>query len=189
MRPITVDAQSYLIDGNSKLVLEPCFDGLFQFHCANTPGAPPWLFLKAVAKQESMFSPWAVSGTGPVGLGQFALATWQARRPGKDRLDVFEMTGAMAEEYASHFHWARQHGVSESQIPRFALGCYNAGIGNITRAMLAVSAENMDPLEWGNIPHTLVQIVGPMKVEEVVNYVNNIMEFWARYEHPSQESQ
>lgn len=178
MKELRIGPQDALPD------LEPCFDSLIKFHCGNTPEAPPWRFVKAQMKQESAFNPVAVSPTGPVGLGQFTRLTWEGRRPGKDRRDVFDMTGAMVEEMSHHILWARARGCAGPHVYRFALACYNAGAGNVTKAMQLAANQGAGPFEWGNIPHVMVDIVGAAKVAEVTDYVNKVMAYWASYENP-----
>jgi peptidoglycan lytic transglycosylase F len=178
MRVVRIGAQDALPD------LEVCWDGLIIFHSNNTPGAAPWRLIKAQIRQESAFNPLAQSPTGPIGLGQFTANTWMARRPGKDRRDVFEMAGAMVEEMSSLLKWATNHGVVGEAQYRYALGAYNQGQGNLGKAMILAANEGADPTEWGNIPHVLNDIIGPARTAECVQYVNNIMQFWAAYENP-----
>ena len=58
MKIIRIGPQDALPD------LAPCFDGLLEFHCGNTPGGVPWRLMKAQCRQESAFNPLAVSPTG-----------------------------------------------------------------------------------------------------------------------------
>lgn len=163
--------------------LEPCFDGLIQHHVNNTPGAFPWLLMKAQCWQESRFNPLAVSPTGPVGLYQFTRPTWiEWSMPGDDRRDVFRATGAAVRYMARLGAWVRTNSVTGEQVPRFALACYNQGQGNVRKAMEMCAVQGADPLQWGNIPHCLLPIIGPNRTEEVVGYVNAITERWAKYQ-------
>lgn len=157
--------------------LEPCYDSLIKHFCSQHPNVH-WCLIKAQIRQESLFSPVAISDTGPVGLGQFTWRTWDARRPGKDRRDIFEMVGAMVEEMNDLLRWAWSHGAHDLDAWRFALGAYNAGQGNLVKCQQIVAAQNVDPAQWGNMPHALLQVVGPNKTEEVTSYVARIME-WA----------
>ena len=166
--------------------LAPCFDGILQFWCANIPGAPPWKLMKAQARQESAFNPVAVSPTGPLGLFQFTKLTWaQYSQPGDDRRDVYRATGAAAKMMRDLYAWAQKHGAAGDQVPRFALGAYNQGMGNIGKAMQWAATQGASPTEWGNIPQALSPIIGPSRTAEVVNYVNQIMVFWNEYENPA----
>lgn len=176
MNKVSVGPQSDLSD------LESCFDGVLKFHCYTTPGAPDWRQMKAQCWQESRFNPVAVSTTGPVGLFQFSAVTWaEWSMPGDDRRDAYLNAGAATRYMAKLTAWARQHGVAGDQVPRFALGAFNAGMGNLRQAMEAASKAGADPLQWGNIPHSILAIVGPAKTEEIVNYVNRILERLAFY--------
>ena len=177
MKPIHIGPQDALPD------LQPCYDGLLQWHCANVNAAPPWMLMKAQMGQESRFNPLAVSPTGPVGLFQFTAATWgDYSQPGDDRRDIFKMTGAAVRYMRALVLWAVNHNVSGDDVYRFALGAYNAGQGNLLKAMKAAEKSGADPWLWGNIPSALLGIVKPAKIEEVTSYVNRNMEQWKAYE-------
>lgn len=179
MRVVRIDPQDALPD------LAPCYDSILQFWCANTPGAPPWKLMKAQARQESAFNPLAKSPTGPVGLFQFTRLTWEQYSPGDDRRDIFKASGAAVRMMRDLYSWAQTHGVSGEQIPRFALGAYNQGQGNVTKSMQWAATQGADPANWTNIPPGLASIIGPGRTAEVVNYVNQIMAFWNEYENPA----
>jgi membrane-bound lytic murein transglycosylase F len=163
--------------------LEPCFDGLIQFHCANTPGAPPWRLMKAQCWQESRFNPLAVSPTGPVGLFQFTKATWgDWSKPGEDRRDVFVATGAAVRYMVNLTDWAKRHSIAGEEVIRFALGAYNQGQGNVGKAMALAANQGADPAIWANVATMMVQVVGDKRAAEVINYVIAILVRWEKYE-------
>lgn len=177
MNKVAIGPQTDLSD------LENCFDALIRHHVLSTPGAAPWLLMKAQAWQESRFNPLAQSPTGPLGLFQFAKLTWSDwSMPLDDRRDVFLATGAAVRYMASLWKWAATNSVTGDQLPRFALAAYNQGMGNLRKAMEMCAIQGADPLQWGNIPHCLLPIIGPARTEEVVLYVSAIMERWAKYQ-------
>ena len=176
MNKVSIGPQGDLSD------LEPCYDGLLQYHCSNNAGAPSWLQMKAQCWQESRFNPLAVSPTGPIGLFQFTKVTWvEWSMPMDDRRDVFKAAGAAVRYMTKLTGWARQLGVVGEQVPRFALGAYNQGQGNLRKAMEMCAVQGADPLQWGNIPHCLMPLIGPMRTEEVVTYVNAVLDRMALY--------
>jgi membrane-bound lytic murein transglycosylase MltF len=177
MKDVRIDGQTGLPD------LESCYDGLLQYHCQSVNAAPPWKLMKAQMKQESRFNPLAVSATGPVGLFQFTASTWKDySQPMDDRRDIFKSTGAAVRYMRSLMAWAVNHNVNGEDVYRFALGAYNAGQGNLLKAMRAADAAGADPWLWANVLSSLAGILTPGKLSEVTDYVDRVMAQWKEYE-------
>ena len=65
--------------------------------------------------------------------------------------------------------YARQQGISENEAWNFAAGAYNAGMGNIGRAM-----EKLGKVEkWDQVAAVLPQVTGKFSAE-TIKYVNRL---------------
>ena len=166
----TSNPQSDSISSNKELLIE------LANRVATKNKVPKPLFQKLI-QAESSFDPKAKSSKGAMGLGQLMPAT--ARELGLS-LKKDESIGsvwhpesnldASARYLRKLFDkYTQKQGIPENEAWNFAVGAYNAGMGNIGRAM-----DKLDKVEkWDQVAEILHQITGKYSAE-TINYVNRL---------------
>ena len=138
---------------------------------------PPMLFQKLI-QTESGYDPKALSPRGAMGLGQImpktaeelGLIVGDDKTPGsvwhaESNLD------ASARYLKKLYDKYKKEGISESEAWNFAAGAYNAGMGNIARAISKVPHDKVKT--WDQVAKVLPQITGKYS-QETIRYVNRI---------------
>jgi len=138
---------------------------------------PEALFQKLI-QTESAFDPQAKSPRGAMGLGQIMPATAKElglvigdeKTPGsvwhpESNLD------ASARYLKKLYDKYRKEGISEDEAWSFAAGAYNAGMGNIAKAIKKVSLEPVKT--WDQVAQVLPQVTGKYS-QETIRYVNRL---------------
>jgi len=141
------------------------------------PPCDPMKF-KAQAYQESLFDPTCVSKAGAVGLCQFMPSTW---RWGKTKLHFrgtpYNPRSAVDAQlkymrYLCRLLWRNFHVHSEKDLFELALACYNAGYGNVRKAIYMAKST-----KWAIVRLYLSKVTG-RRSKETVTYVKRI---WLHY--------
>lgn len=138
--------------------------------------------LKAQGWVESALCPKATSPSGASGIMQFMPETWKEAKTLIQVSDIFNpeeniMAGAWyMRRLWDEWEQFKQH----DEIYRFALASYNAGAGNIHKALilcmrdpfLAIPAPNRGT--WATVSDYLEQVTGHENSIETIDYVNKI---------------
>lgn len=142
------------------------------------PGLP-WRLYKAQLYQESRLDPLARSPAGAEGIAQFMPATWgdmqRQLRLGAPRTAAGPAIAAGA-YYMAQLR-RRWRAAAEWDRHRLAAASYNAGAGNIARAVAACG----DRLAWSIAADCLDEITG-RHARETTTYVERIWKWWAMME-------
>ena len=138
---------------------------------------PATLFQKLI-QTESNYDPKALSPRGAMGLGQImpktakelGLTVGDDKTPGsvwhsESNLD------ASARYLKKIFDKYRNEGISEKEAWSFAAGAYNAGMGNIAKAINKISHEPVKT--WDQVAAVLPQVTGKYS-QETIRYVNRL---------------
>jgi soluble lytic murein transglycosylase-like protein len=138
---------------------------------------PEKLFQKLI-QTESAYNPKALSPRGAMGLGQImpktanelGLTIGDDKTPGsvwhaESNLD------ASARYLKKLFDKYQKEGISEKEAWSFAAGAYNAGMGNIARAINKISHEPVKT--WDQVAKVLPQVTGKYS-QETIRYVNRL---------------
>ena len=136
----------------------------------------PKFFFQKLIQAESSFDPKAKSSKGAMGLGQLMPATAKElglRLKKDDSMDSVwnpkSNLDASARYLRKLFEKYTGQGILENEAWNFAAGAYNAGMGNIGRAM-----DKLDKVEkWDQVAAVLPQITGKYSAE-TINYVNRL---------------
>ena len=136
----------------------------------------PKFFFQKLIQAESSFDPKAKSSKGAMGLGQLMPATAKElglRLKKDDSMDSVwnpkSNLDASARYLRKLFEKYTGQGILENEALNFAAGAYNAGMGNIGRAM-----DKLDKVEkWDQVAEILHQITGKYSAE-TINYVNRL---------------
>ena len=142
---------------------------------ATKNNVPPSLFEKLI-QAESSFDPRAKSSRGAMGLGQLMPST--AKELGL-KLEDDNLIGsvwhpesnlnASAKYLKKLFDKYTKQGILANEAWNFAAGAYNAGMGNIGRAM-----EKLSKVEkWDQVAAVLPQVTGKFSAE-TIKYVNRL---------------
>ena len=146
----------------------------------NAEHLPPCDFRKwkAQAYQESLFDPTAVSRAGARGLCQFMPSTWRWGKKALRFRGVPENPANAIDaqlkymRYLCRLLWRRFSIHTEKDLFELALASYNAGFGNISRAIqLARSTK------WKDVKKVLHKVTGRHS-KETITYVERI---WKHY--------
>ena len=138
----------------------------------------PASLLQKLIQIESDFNPKALSSRGAMGLGQImpetatelGLTIGDDKTPGsvwhaESNLD------ASARYLKKLFDKYQKEGISENEAWSFAAGAYNAGMGNIAKAINKIS---LDPVKtWDQVAEVLPQVTGKYS-QETIRYVNRL---------------
>jgi len=138
----------------------------------------PEAFFQKLIQTESAFNPNAKSSRGAMGLGQLMPATAQ------------ELGLSLKEDYSSgsilhpesnldaSARYLRKlfdkyvgEGISSEEAWNFAAGAYNAGMGNIGRAMERVNGKIVE--NWDQVAEVLPKVTGKYS-SETIRYVNRL---------------
>jgi soluble lytic murein transglycosylase-like protein len=138
---------------------------------------PATLFQKLI-QTESNYDPKALSPRGAMGLGQImpktakelGLIVGDKKTPGsvwhaESNLD------ASARYLKKIFDKYKNEGISEKEAWSFAAGAYNAGIGNISKAINKILHEPVKT--WDQVAAVLPQVTGKYS-QETISYVNRL---------------
>lgn len=138
---------------------------------------PATLFQKLI-QTESNYDPKALSPRGAMGLGQImpktatelGLTVGDDNTPGsvwhaESNLD------ASARYLKKLFDKYQKGGISEKEAWSFAAGAYNAGMGNIAKAINKISLEPVKT--WDQVAEVLPQVTGKYS-QETIRYVNRL---------------
>ena len=131
-----------------------------------------WPWFKAQAMAESSLDPFAVSGSGAMGLMQLMPDTIKLM---VKRLQVYEepfdprwsiMAGIRYDRHLWDI-FKKEKGLERL---RFVLGAYNAGPGNIIKAQRHTDRPNI----WEAVSHELEAITGPKNSLQTRTYVKRV---------------
>jgi len=150
---------------------------LLANHAAERHGIPQPLFNRLIWL-ESEFNPRAVSPKGAMGLGQLMPETAKELglnlKPEGGPGSVWDPQSNL-EASARYLKWLHgqfiDKGIAQPEAWRFAAAAYNAGIGNITRALNRLE-ENAAP-RWEQVARFLPQITGAAS-SETLTYVKRL---------------
>lgn len=172
-----------LIDLDGELIVEwnGRYDSLFV-HYARRYGLD-WRLVKAQAIAESSLNPRARSPAGAMGLMQFMPATWTEWGEG----DPYDPEASIRAgcRYMSHLYGCYGEIPDDTERYKFALAAYNAGRGNINRALTLArgcsfaewDAQGRPPGDWQTWRYAsayLPEVTGRHAVE-TLGYVSKIM--------------
>ncbi|MFQ5481802.1 MAG: lytic transglycosylase domain-containing protein [Nitrospinaceae bacterium] len=139
----------------------------------------PERFFENLVRTESAFQPRALSPKGAMGLGQLMPAT--ARELGL-RVEAGEAEGSVwhppsnLDASARYLRWLYGQfggeGKSGEEVWPLAAGAYNAGIGNIRRALAKV--RDAEPPVWNSVARVLPEVTG-RAAAETLRYVERVM--------------
>lgn len=142
-------------------------------------GIPGQWFEKLI-QQESAFDPAALSPKGAMGLGQLMPSTARDLGlrvgPSQDRSEgsvwhPVSNLNASARYLRQLYDRYAGMGIEESEAWKFAAGAYNAGMGNIQKAIDIVDTE--EPLKWEKVAGVLDQVTGKNS-QETIQYVRKL---------------
>lgn len=142
---------------------------------------PYWRAAKAQWWQESRLRSDAVSPVGARGYTQFMPATWKEvttrlGTPGKSPHSRYAFR-AGAYYMAQQRLALRRKGATDPDLHRLALAAYNAGLGNVYKAMRLCG----DALEWREVETCFPQVTG-RHAAETRSYVPRIARYCADLE-------
>lgn len=167
--------------------LEYAYDGAIEHileeqECPNMITVP---LVRALLWHESRFNPLAVSPTGPAGLGQFALATWndgarrdwiEAGRSTRQRFDIFKSLWRTIEHLDRLVSWFSRSGATREEIVKLSLAAYNQGQGTVMKAQNEANEMVGDRNSWDSVAAVMDRVLtDPRRVEEVRRYVPEIL--------------
>jgi membrane-bound lytic murein transglycosylase F len=169
------------------------FDAYFKTHAASI--SVDWRLLAALAYHESRFNPDATSPFGAAGLMQVVPNT--AARFGVEEEEIFnpERNVAAAVGFLGYLYkYWRKKLEDHSDVDKFVLASYNAGLGHIIDARNLAASFNLDTDQWhGNVEQMLLNksnatyynhpVVknGYCRGSEPVNYVNRVLGYYNQY--------
>lgn len=177
--------------GNTRWLTNPMSDeqrrrrdelaGLFQKY--GKEDGFDWLFLAAMAYQESAFDPNARSPAGAIGLMQLVPATAIEMGFGGNLTDPDENIHAAAKYLAklrdTYFNDAALEPAARND---FILAAYNAGPTNVKNWRTLAAARGMEPNKWReHVERISLEMVG----EQTYRYVRNIDKYYLIYTETS----
>lgn len=146
-------------------------------NAARANNIPEFLFQKLI-QTESAFNPNAVSPRGAMGLGQLMPAT--ARELGLNLKEDYSVGSilhpesnldASARYFRKLFDKYVREGIPQDEAWSFAAGAYNAGMGNIDRAVEMAGGEKVN--KWNQVAETLPLVTGKYS-SETIRYVDRL---------------
>jgi membrane-bound lytic murein transglycosylase MltF len=167
--------------------LEYCYDGLIEHVLdeLDAPGIVTVPLMRAHIWTESRMNPLAISPTGPAGLAQFALLTWNdgIRRDWtemmgipRQRFDIFKSVWRMGEHFLALVAWFSRSGCRGEDILKLALAAYNQGQGSIMRGQAMASDMGGDRHSWDSVAAVIDRVLPEGRAEEVRQYVSHILQ-------------
>ncbi len=140
-------------------------------------GIPESFFLKLI-QSESNFNSRAESPKGAMGLGQLMPKTAEElglRVEGDDAPGSVWHPESNLDASANYLDQLqklyRAKGVDSEEVWKLAAGAYNAGMGNIQKAIDKMPADST--LKWDNVAQVLPEVTGGSS-QETINYVDKI---------------
>jgi soluble lytic murein transglycosylase-like protein len=160
-------------------LLEPEAGGIPELaeQVALEQGLPPKWFRRLI-QLESGFDPNAKSSRGAMGLGQMMPETakeWGLRVASDRKEGSVWHPRSNLEASAKYLRWLhglyRDLGVEGPETWKFTAGAYNAGVGNIGKAIRLLPG--YEELKWSRMKTFLPQVTGS-HAAETLNYVNRL---------------
>lgn len=144
---------------------------------AQNHGIPQTLFNKLIGL-ESSFNPFAKSSKGAMGLGQLMPETAKELNLDIDKphghgsvWDPESNLDASARYLRRLYSNYERRGFDQRELWKFAAGAYNAGIGNIQKAIQKIDGERSPT--WEQVASVLPQITGSSS-QETIRYVDRL---------------
>lgn len=159
--------------------LENCYDQLLQMLVPKTSWLD-WLFIKAIIKQESAFNPVAQSSVGARGLGQIMPATDEWLDGVMDGFDIYGNLKNTVQMVNFLHDLLLKKGLTPPDSLPFILAAYNAGPGNLEKAMSLAQLANANPMVWSEVAPFLQDITGP-RSSETLQYVTAVLGNYKQY--------
>lgn len=140
----------------------------------------PEQWFEKLIQQESSFDPSALSPKGAIGLGQLMPATAKdlGLRVGSSQDRSEGSVWNPASNLNASARYLRQlydryagMGIEKDEAWKFAAGAYNAGMGNIQKAIDIVDTE--ESLEWEQVASVLPKVTGSAS-QETIHYVGKL---------------
>jgi len=174
------------------------FDSIFQKYASTAEC--DWYLLAAIAFQESRFRTDLSSWAGAIGL--MGLMPRTAEMYGVEGEDLVNpeksvMAGANYIKYLNRFFSKIEN--AEERV-KFVLASYNGGLGHITDARALAQKYGDNPDIWFGSVEKYIELkskpeyyndpvvkCGYLRGTEVVNYVAQVTQRWARYKSPESE--
>lgn len=158
------------------------FDSLIQYW-AGAHGLD-WRLIKAQVRQESAMNPLAVSPCGAEGLMQLMPATAAELKVSNSFDPDSNLRGGCSYLREQYRRFPEIEDPEERW--KFALGAYNAGRGNINRAIAAARVRRLNWQAWDVVASVLPQITG-RRSEETIGYVDKIITHWQELKNTTTE--
>lgn len=154
------------------------FDSLIEYWA--TAQGQDWRLIKAIVRQESEFDPVAVSGCGACGLMQLMPGT--ADEMGVSHGKIFDPDSNLRAGIGYYKKMYKCYPEIADPVERikFALAAYNAGRGNVNKAIVVARGYGMDWQRWDNVASVLDKVTGE-KSKETINYVAKITGYYKDY--------
>lgn len=140
----------------------------------------PWLLIKAVCRQESGMNPLAVSPCGAQGLMQLMPDTAKGLGISNSFDPDSNLRGGISYLKDQYKHFPEI--INPDDRWDFALAAYNAGRGNINRAMAACKARREAWQQWYAVSIALPEITDEENAKQTTGYVANIRRYWSEYQ-------
>jgi len=140
-----------------------------------------WIFILAVAFQESGLDPSRKSHAGAVGLMQVLPSTARCKVVGIKDISTVENNVHAGVKYLAFLrdNYFNDKNIRTRDRIRLALASYNAGPGNIEKARDLAEKMGLDRNRWfRNVEIAMLRIVG----QETVRYVSNINKYYVLYQ-------
>ena len=157
-----------------------------MFRVIATEYGLPWELLAAMAYQESLWNPKAVSPTGVRGMMMLTKAT-AAQVDIDDRSNAEQSLRGGAEYFLS-IRSRIPEDIAEPDRSWFALAAYNVGMGHVEDARIITEARGDDPHKWMDVKKHLPLLrkrkwysktrYGFARGNEPVTYVQNIRHYY-----------
>lgn len=158
------------------------YDALIEQACMAQHFPMDWRALKAQLYQESLLKPDAISPAGAQGLAQMMPTTWPEVR---DAIDAPKTASPFDPQYAipgaAWYMWRLYYSWSYTRTPedrwRLALASYNAGIGNICKALRSVKLPQGLP-KYGDMIFRLHEFTGANNALQTSTYVDRVENYY-----------
>ncbi len=161
---------------------EDRFDSLIQYHAEKLEADP--LLVKAIISAESSFDPLVTSPCSARGLMQVTDGAAKDVKTASALLyDPDHNLTAGIKYYQIQF---KKHFeiLASAERTKFALASYNAGRGNINKAIVKAQLSGADAQRWDVVKTFLSQVTGKHS-KETIDYVDKIMRRYAAFKAAS----